>query len=108
MHDELAARHRAITLRLAGRTVKARPADAPKSLKPFEVLQDGTSKGWVLARGYDNALSVVARLEGFTVSTGKATAPVTKETIAAKLAEFTDDELLALGLSRKPQKGAKK
>jgi hypothetical protein len=83
----------------------ARPADAPKSLKPFEVLHNGTSKGWVMARGYDNALSIVARIDGYTVSTGTKAAPVTKEAVAAKLSEFTDDELRALGLTRKPQRG---
>jgi hypothetical protein len=85
----------------------AKPADAPKSLKPFEVLQNGTSKGWVLARGYDNGLAILARIDGYSLSTGKA-APVTKEAVAAKLAEFSDDELASMGLSRKPQKGARK
>jgi hypothetical protein len=33
---------------------------------------------------------------------------VTKEVVAAKLAQFTDDELVAMGLSRKPRKGGKK
>jgi len=79
----------------------AKPADATKSLKPFEVLQHGTSKGWVLARGYDNALSIIARLDGYSVSTGTKTQPITKEAVAAKLAEFSDDELKALGLTRK-------
>src|SRR5436853_6645870 len=78
----------------------AKPADAPKSLKPFEVLQNGTSKGWVLARGYDNALSIIARLDGYTVSTGSSPV-VTREAVAAKLATFTDDELAAMGLSRR-------
>jgi hypothetical protein len=35
-------------------------------------------------------------------------APVTKEAVAAKLTSFTDDELAALGLSRKPQRGSRK
>jgi hypothetical protein len=35
-------------------------------------------------------------------------AVVPKEAVAAKLATFTDDELAALGLSRKPAKGGKK
>src|SRR4051794_15055796 len=77
-----------------------KPADAPKSLKPFEVSKAGAVVGWVLARGYDNALSIVARLDGYSVSTGTS-AVVTKEVVAAKLAEFTDDELAAMGLSRK-------
>ena len=85
----------------------AKPADAPKSLKPFEVFKAGVSVGWVLARGYDHGLSIIARTEGFAVSTGVKAASVTKEAVAAKLAEFTDDELKALGLTRKPQRGAR-
>jgi hypothetical protein len=85
-----------------------KPTDAPKSLRPFEVLQHGTVKGWVLARGYDHGLAVVARIDGYSISTGKPVAPVTKEVVASKLAEFSDDDLAALGLSRKPQKGGRK
>src|SRR5690349_4512091 len=81
-----------------------KPADAPKGLRPFEGMHNGTSKGWILARGYDNALATLARIDGYTVSTGKATAPVTKEAVAAKLATFSDDELAALGLTRKKAK----
>src|SRR5262249_48733071 len=62
---------------------------------------------WVLARGYDHGLAVVAKLEGFAVSMGGKTVPVTKEVVAARLQEFTDDELAAMGLTRKPQKGGK-
>src|SRR5260370_10030347 len=82
----------------------ARPADAPKSLKPFEVTKNGTAVGWVLARGYDHGLATVARIDGYTVSLGGKTAPVTKEAGAAQLATFTDDELAAMGLSRKKGK----
>jgi hypothetical protein len=80
----------------------AKPTDAPKSLKPFEMLHNGTSKGWVMARGYDNALSIVARIDGWTASTGVKAAVVTKEAVAAKLAAFSDDELAAMGLTRTP------
>jgi hypothetical protein len=86
----------------------ARPADSPKSLKPFKVFKAGVSVGWVLARGYDHGLATLARIDGYSLSTGTRTAPVTKEAVAAKLATFTDDELAAMGLSRKPQKGARK
>jgi hypothetical protein len=57
----------------------------------FEVAKDGTTR-WVWGNGY-------------TVSTGK-TKEVTKEAVAAMLAEFSDDELQALGLTRK--KGGKR
>jgi hypothetical protein len=85
----------------------AKPADAPKSLKVFEVAKAGAVVGFMLGRGYDPCLAALARKDGYTVSLGKS-APVTKEAVAAKLAEFTDDELAAMGLSRKPQKVAKK
>jgi hypothetical protein len=83
----------------------SRTADAPKSLKPFEVLHNGTSKGWLLARGHAHAIEQVARLDGYSASLGTKTAPVTKEAILAKLSELSDDELKALGLTRKPQRG---
>jgi hypothetical protein len=82
--------------------------DVPKSLKVFEVSKAGATVGFIWARGYDHALAVVARIDGYAVSLGGKTAPVTKEAVAAKLAEFTDEELAAMGLSRKPQKGAKR
>jgi hypothetical protein len=62
------------------------------------------SVGFIWARGYDNALAGVARHEGFAASLGGKTAPVTKEAVAAKLATFSDEELAALGLSRKKGK----
>lgn len=83
------------------------PANPPKNTRAFEVTVKGEVKGWILAIGYDPAISRAAQLDGYSASTGK-TAPVTKEVVAAKLAEFTDDELAAMGLSRKPVKGAKK
>lgn len=90
-----------------GEADAAKPADAPKSLKVFEVSKAGAMVGFMLGRGYDPCLAALARRDGYLVSTGNS-APVTKETVAAKLAEFSDDELAAIGLSRKPQKGAKK
>ena len=83
----------------------AKPADAPKSVKVFEVSQNGVAQGFMLGRGYDPALAALARRDGYTVSLGGKTAPVTKEAVAAKLATFTDDELAAVGLSRRKTKG---
>jgi hypothetical protein len=85
----------------------AKPADATKSLRVFEVAKAGASLGFMLGRGYDPCLAALARKDGYTVSLGNS-APVTKEAVAAKLAEFSDDELAAMGLSRKPAKGARK
>src|SRR5262249_38648216 len=67
---------------------KAKPSDAPKSLRAYEVSKAGAVVGWVLGRGYDHALATVARIDGYTVSTGVKQAPVTKEAVAAKLADF--------------------
>jgi hypothetical protein len=82
----------------------AKPTDAPKSLKPMEVRKNGTVVGWVLARGYDHGLSTVARIEGFTVSTGAKAVVVTKEVVAAKVMEMSDDEFKALIAARKAAK----
>jgi hypothetical protein len=84
-----------------------KPADAPKGMRPFEVSKAGVVVGWVNGRGYDHCLAQLARLDGYTVSTGVKQAPVTKEAVAAKLATFTDAELAAMGLTRKPQRGKK-
>jgi hypothetical protein len=83
----------------------AKPTEGKKRL--FAVAKDGGTR-WVWANGYDNSLALVARSLGYTVSQGSKSAPVTKEAVVAKLAEFSDDELAALGLSRKPAKGGKK
>jgi hypothetical protein len=84
-----------------------KPKDASKNLKPFEVSKGGTVLGWCWARWTEHAIAVAARLDGYTASVGTKTAPVTKETVAAKLATFSDEELAAMGLTRKPQKGKK-
>jgi len=84
-----------------------KPKDATKNHKPCLVSKSGAVVGWLWARGYDNALAIAARLDGYTVSLGGKAAPVTKEVVAAKLSEFTDDELAAMGLSRKPTRGRK-
>jgi hypothetical protein len=81
-----------------------KPTDATKNHKPYEVSKGGSVVGWLWARGYDNALALTARIDGYMVSLGGKTAPVTKEVVAAKLAEFSDDELAEMGLSRKKVK----
>jgi hypothetical protein len=81
--------------------------DTPKTAKPIEVFVNEVSKGWLYAVNHDLAIAHVARMDGYSASSGQRSAPVTKEAVAAKLADFTDDELQALGLSRKPAKRAK-
>ena len=79
----------------------ARPTNAPKSLKPMEVSKGGAVVGWVLARGYDHGLAVVARTEGYSVGTGVKAAVVTVEAAKAKVLEMSDDEFKALVAARK-------
>jgi hypothetical protein len=79
----------------------AKPANPPKNTRAFQISKGGVVLGWILAIGYDPAISRAAQLDGYSASSGK-TAPVTKEAVAAKLAQFTDDELAAMGLSRTP------
>jgi len=54
----------------------------------------------------DGALANAARADGYKagVADPKGNGPVTKEKVAAKLAEFTDEQLAELGLSRKKAK----
>lgn len=82
----------------------AKPSNAPKGMRPFEVLHSGTSKGWVLARGNSEAIERAARMDGYTATTGIKTAPVTKEAVAAKVMEMSDDEFKALVAARKAAK----
>jgi hypothetical protein len=80
----------------------AKPANPPKNTKAFEITKSGTVLGWVLAIGYDPAISRAAQLDGYSASAGKGAKEVTKEAAAAKLAALSDAELAAMGLSRVP------
>lgn len=72
----------------------------------FSVLRDGEVVGYAWARQPNAALAIAAKAHGYAASVSeKKTAPVTKEVVAAKLASFSDEELAALGLSRKKGKG---
>jgi hypothetical protein len=79
----------------------AKPANPPKNTKAFQISEGDQVLGWILAIGYDPAISRAAQLAGYSASTGK-TKEVTKDAVAAKLASFSDDELAAMGLSRTP------
>jgi hypothetical protein len=83
----------------------AKPTNMGKK-RLFEVTKDGTSR-WGWCNGYDHILATAARADGYTASLGGKAKEVTKEAVAAKLAMFSDDELAAMGLTRKPQKGKK-
>lgn len=47
------------------------------------------------------AVNDVARADGYTASAASKRAPVSKADVASKLRTFTDEELAALGLSRR-------
>jgi hypothetical protein len=74
-------------------------------LQIFVASKAGAVVGYLWGRGYDPVLAALARKDGYTASLGHS-APVTKEAVAAKLTEFSDDGLAAMGWSRK--KGGKK
>src|SRR5947209_3095303 len=71
-----------------------KPADLGKKRLYCVTRPDG-STCWLWSDGYASAAHTVARTDGYTVSLGAKTVPVTKEVVAAKLVEFTDDELAA-------------
>lgn len=77
-----------------------KPQDAPKGLRPFEVSKGSTVQGFIWARGYDHGLSLMAKRDGYSLSTGK-TKEVSKEVVTAKVMEMSDDEFKALVAARK-------
>jgi hypothetical protein len=79
----------------------AKPAKAPKGMRPFECSKGGVVLGWINARGYDHALSMLAKREGFTVSTGAPKTPVSKEQAVVKVLEMSDEEWKQLVAARK-------
>jgi hypothetical protein len=85
---------------------KDKPAKAGKHAKVYTATKGGTVLGYIWANGYGDCNTWASRREGYVFSTGNSPA-VTKEAVAAKLADFSDDELQALGLARKPQRGKK-
>jgi hypothetical protein len=86
-------------------TLEAAQAAKPESEKQrvFEVLKDGRVLGYGWGNSVNEALVTAARQDGYTarVAEPKGAGPLTKERVAARLSEFTDEELAAMGLSRK-------
>lgn len=72
----------------------------------FQVLKDGQSVGFAWGNGVYDAIITAAKVAGYVakVAEPKAGGPVTKEKVAAKLAEFTEEELASMGLTRKKGK----
>jgi hypothetical protein len=82
----------------------AKPIGAPKGMRAFECKKAGTVIGWLNGRGYDHCLSQLAKMDGYSVSTGNARAPITKEQAIAKVLGLSDDEFKSLLVQRKAAK----
>jgi hypothetical protein len=80
-----------------------KPKDASKNHKPYQLSKAGKLVGWVWARGYDQALAIAAKREGYTCSLG-GSQPVTTEAATAKVLEMDDEAWKALVAARKAVK----
>src|SRR5262245_32843235 len=65
----------------------AKPANPPKNTRAFQISKGEQVLGWILAIGYDPAISRAAQLDGYSASSGRAK-EVTREQVAEKLATF--------------------
>ncbi len=72
-----------------------KPSDASKAHRVYEVRKGGTTAGFLWARDYDNAISRVAKLDGYSARLGDGKA-VTKDQLAAGLAAMSDADRAAL------------
>jgi hypothetical protein len=91
----------------------AKPADAPKRIKLFEVIRNGQSLGFVWTDGHAGAVVIAAREAGYTATLAdkKGGGFFSKEMIASRLGAFTDEELAEMGLvrgSKQERKSGKK
>lgn len=84
------------------------PAPEGTKLRIYQIFQDGVSLGFTWGSSPEVAIAGAARIKGFTASVAEPKAAVTKDLIASRLASFSDEELAALGLSRKTEKKGKK
>jgi hypothetical protein len=95
-------------------TLEAAKAEVPqgKGGKPFQgrvyAVKNaaGELAGFAWGNSVDGAIVTAARAAGWSaeVAEPKGGGPVTKERVAVKLAEFSDEELAEMGLSRKKGK----
>jgi hypothetical protein len=82
---------------------------ASDKFRVFIVTDPAGQERFTWAQSVDMAIVNGARADHWTarVAEPKAGGPITKERIAARLSEFTDEELAAMGLRRAPQKAKK-
>src|ERR671932_202650 len=80
-----------------------RPTEGKVSakLRVHTLTKGGEVVGYTLARSGTGALANVARRDGYSASVTDKQARVSKEAVAAMLAELSDEELAALGVTRK-------
>jgi hypothetical protein len=91
----------------------AKPANAPKRIKLFEVLQHGKSLGFIWTDGHAGAIVVAAREAGYTATLAdkKGGGFFTREMLAGRVAALRDEELAEMGLvrgSKLPNRNGKK
>ena len=96
-------RHKAIFPTLEEAQAVKPPSD---KFRVFKVTTPDGVERFAWAHSVNDALSLVSRADGWeaAVAEPKGGGPVTKEKVAARLAEFTDEELAVMGLSRKKGK----
>jgi hypothetical protein len=72
----------------------------------FAVTNPAGREVFTWGQSVDMAITNAARMDGYAarVAEPKGGGPLTKERVAAKLAEFTDEQLAELGLTRKKAK----
>jgi hypothetical protein len=72
----------------------AKPANTPKRVKLFEVIQHGKSVGFVWTDGHAGAIVVAAREAGYvaTLADKKGGGFFTREMLAGRLAALIDEE----------------
>ncbi len=77
--------------------------------RTYEVSKDGAVIGYTWGRGVYDAVCNAAHDAGYTagVAETRKGGPITKERVNKVLADYTDEELAALGLKRQKPKAPK-
>lgn len=86
------------------------PPPEGTKLRTYEVSDGGEALGFTWAASPEGAVYNAAKSRGYSARVAEPKAQVTKDVIASRLSQFSDEELEALGLARKaePKKGKAK